>query len=284
MRLVEGKCTNCGANVKVDTSKDAAICIFCGSAFIVEKAINLFNTTNNIRANTDNISSGDSADFKIRAGKLEKYNGAKVDVMIPSNVSIVGYGAFAWCNGLKSIVIPDCVNEIEHQAFIGCSGLQNIIIPDSVIKIPHGLFEGCTSLQNARIPVGLKVGYAEEYNWTIDVEVNETQIPITFDNLSIDDLYVIATGLFNARVEQYGLSQEASAYLGSTPFHPKIKLGSVNTALRINGTYFFKLLKKRIQNIENERKKWEMQGLCRRCGGKRSFIGRKCKACGFATY
>ena len=48
MPLVNAKCTNCGANIKIDDNKEAAVCEFCGSAFIVEKAINNYNITNNI--------------------------------------------------------------------------------------------------------------------------------------------------------------------------------------------------------------------------------------------
>lgn len=57
MPLVNAKCTNCGANLNVDNIKDAAVCEFCGSAFIVEKAINNYNVTNNnsIYANVVNI-------------------------------------------------------------------------------------------------------------------------------------------------------------------------------------------------------------------------------------
>ena len=39
MPLVAAKCTSCGAALTVDSSKDAAICNFCGTPFIVEKAI-----------------------------------------------------------------------------------------------------------------------------------------------------------------------------------------------------------------------------------------------------
>ena len=39
MPLVKAQCTNCGANLEVDSSKDAAICEFCGTAYVVEKAI-----------------------------------------------------------------------------------------------------------------------------------------------------------------------------------------------------------------------------------------------------
>lgn len=43
MPLVNAKCTNCGASLKVDSNKDAAICEHCGSAYIVEKAVNNYN-------------------------------------------------------------------------------------------------------------------------------------------------------------------------------------------------------------------------------------------------
>lgn len=47
MPLVVAKCTSCGAVLKVDNSKDAAICEFCGVPYIVEKAINNYNFTGN---------------------------------------------------------------------------------------------------------------------------------------------------------------------------------------------------------------------------------------------
>ena len=55
MPLVNAKCTNCGADLKVDNTKDAAICEYCGSAYIVEKAINNYNMTQNIRASVVNV-------------------------------------------------------------------------------------------------------------------------------------------------------------------------------------------------------------------------------------
>jgi len=62
MPLVAAKCTNCGANLEVDNSKDAAICPYCGTAYIVEKAItkyqlevktvNIYNSTSESEAVT----------------------------------------------------------------------------------------------------------------------------------------------------------------------------------------------------------------------------------------
>lgn len=65
MPLVQAKCTNCGANLEVDSTKEAAVCQYCNSAFIVEKAINNYTNyvTNHININTSgntvNIIGGD---------------------------------------------------------------------------------------------------------------------------------------------------------------------------------------------------------------------------------
>ncbi|MDF2537327.1 MAG: Ribosomal protein [Herbinix sp.] len=47
MPIVQAKCTNCGGKLHVDSAKEAAICPYCGSAYIVEKAVQHFQVTNN---------------------------------------------------------------------------------------------------------------------------------------------------------------------------------------------------------------------------------------------
>ena len=54
MALVAAKCTNCGANLQIEHTKDAGICLHCDTAFITEKAINNYNITN-VNYNTQNI-------------------------------------------------------------------------------------------------------------------------------------------------------------------------------------------------------------------------------------
>ena len=39
VKMVPAICTQCGGKIEVDNSKDAAICPYCGTAFVVEKAI-----------------------------------------------------------------------------------------------------------------------------------------------------------------------------------------------------------------------------------------------------
>lgn len=60
MPLVAAKCTQCGANIEIDNTKEAGSCKYCGTAFITEKAINNYNTyiTNNnnfVGGDVDNL-------------------------------------------------------------------------------------------------------------------------------------------------------------------------------------------------------------------------------------
>lgn len=57
MTFIPAKCTQCNANIEVDNSKEAALCPYCGAAFITEKAIVNYNTTttNNTTINAENV-------------------------------------------------------------------------------------------------------------------------------------------------------------------------------------------------------------------------------------
>ena len=52
MPLVPAKCTQCGATLTLDPTQDAAVCPFCGTPFVVEKAINNYQVTNNTTIGT----------------------------------------------------------------------------------------------------------------------------------------------------------------------------------------------------------------------------------------
>lgn len=55
MGFVAAKCTQCGANIEVDDTKEAGICKFCGTAFVTEKAINNYNINNTYNIQNANL-------------------------------------------------------------------------------------------------------------------------------------------------------------------------------------------------------------------------------------
>ena len=67
MPLVKAQCTNCGGNLEVDGSKDAVVCPFCNTPFVVEKAVNQYKTTN---STTNNIVAN-GAQINVSQGLLD---------------------------------------------------------------------------------------------------------------------------------------------------------------------------------------------------------------------
>jgi len=167
--LIFAKCTNCGANLEVDNTKEVAICPYCNTAYVVEKAVNYYNTSNinNITADIVNVYGGSIADFEIRAGVLVKYNGASTNVCIPNTVTIIGAYAFDGCTGLTSVVIPNSVKEIGEYAFQRCCRLTNITIPGSVSAVGGAAFRYCTGLKTVVIEEGVKSLNAVFSDWRV---------------------------------------------------------------------------------------------------------------------
>ena len=183
MAFVPAKCTSCGASLTVDNSKDAAICEFCGTPFIVEKAINNYNITNNINAQVVNVYTS-IRDFDIRGGRLHKYNGKSQEVVIPNSVTSISSHAFSHTSitkltipgtvrkvgslvgnyeeefdvplakSLKTVIIEDGVQELEIS-FDRCGVLESVSLPPSLKKIGKYTFCECASLRSITIPAGV---------------------------------------------------------------------------------------------------------------------------------
>ena len=77
MAFIPARCTQCGANIEVDDTKDAGICKHCGTAFVTEKAINNYNTyvTNDFTGANVNYVTNDftGADVNIVGGDVNNY-------------------------------------------------------------------------------------------------------------------------------------------------------------------------------------------------------------------
>ena len=58
--------------------------------------------------------------FKIEDGVLLEYTGEDKSVTVPSDVSVIGDGAFFRCTGIVSVKLPDGVVSIGRRAFCDC--------------------------------------------------------------------------------------------------------------------------------------------------------------------
>ena len=74
MPLVAAKCTNCGAVLKINSDQDACVCEFCHTPFVVEKAINNYNTYNkniyNIQNANLNIENENSIEKRLENAEI----------------------------------------------------------------------------------------------------------------------------------------------------------------------------------------------------------------------
>lgn len=109
MSLIAAKCTQCGANIEVDDSKEAGICKFCGTAFITEKAITNYNTyitnnNNNFTGANINVIGGDIDNYlKLANNAIEAENGQEALNYANRALEIKADSCEAWFAKMKSI-------------------------------------------------------------------------------------------------------------------------------------------------------------------------------------
>ncbi len=77
-------------------------------------------------------------------------------IVLPRNITSIGYEAFMYCVSLNTIIIPTVVKTIDTSAFYGCSSLTSIILPDSLKTISGELFRNCSSLEEVKLPDSLQ--------------------------------------------------------------------------------------------------------------------------------
>lgn len=73
-------------------------------------------------------------------------------LILPSNVTSIGYSAFYGCIRLTSLTLPSSVTSIGSSAFEGCRSLTSLILPSSVTEIGESAFRGCSSLASLTLP------------------------------------------------------------------------------------------------------------------------------------
>ena len=291
--FIEAKCTNCGAILPVEKDCDAWVCGYCGTPFIVEKAINLYNTTNNITAGTVNVYS--TKDFDIRGGVLTRYNGEARDVVVPDGVVEIGTKAFSGCTGLKSITLPSSVEKICSGAFWLCSRLEKVVLPrglvidvdasmcriklnnetetdysrfvqvgDDTICYTGGTFGNCTSLKTISIPEGTIFIHGKVRGRKIDTYGEK----VFFYDVQVCNVFAGCRNLSEVLIsEQCYKRNQGDIVFAGTPFL-KIRKQKEVEAVRE---------RRRI----TQQQEWQSRGRCQHCGGKISEKkGFLCKTCG----
>lgn len=79
-----------------------------------------------------------------------------VDIVIPTGVKSIEFGAFAECYILMTMTLPDGMENIDGWAFDSCSSLKAVTIPDSVTRIGRYAFNWCNRLTDVTIGTGVK--------------------------------------------------------------------------------------------------------------------------------
>ncbi len=140
-----------------------AITLVFGSAYVglAEVDFGSINITNpfavkvNAASESDLIFNinDDGESYSVRAGNEELAG----ELVIPSvynglPVTEIGGNAFAFCDGLTSVVIPDSVLYIGSNAFSYCTGILFIDLGEGVTSIGSGAFNRCNSLTSLIIP------------------------------------------------------------------------------------------------------------------------------------
>lgn len=86
MPFVQAKCESCGAILTVDSNLKAAICTYCGSAYVVQDSINYYNSftkVEHMHADVVNVSDESNSEGRLKAAeaymKIRKYDNAELE-------------------------------------------------------------------------------------------------------------------------------------------------------------------------------------------------------------
>lgn len=124
MAMVPAKCTQCGGQLTVDSEKDAAVCEFCGTPFIVEKAINNYNTTviNKFDNATVNIVAGDAKNFlKLAKDALKSKNYVEAYDYANKVLELETSNAEAWLTKMYAIEWLASIDNLREDEVILCA-------------------------------------------------------------------------------------------------------------------------------------------------------------------
>lgn len=197
MAFIPVKCTQCGASLSVDDSKDSAVCEYCKTPFVLEKKhTSVHADTVHLNAHTIQVLQDKEDDFEIIAGSLRSYKGSQIDVVVPEGVVEIDPGVFSGMTALRSVTLPSSLKQIEGPrldldgAFAGCTSLEIINLPEGIEIIEEGAFRNCKNLSQINIPDGVAIhtyAFGNSYQYgcpkLTKVEISDKKLLETTPNI-----------------------------------------------------------------------------------------------------
>lgn len=83
--------------------------------------------------------------------------GSGASIEIPDTVTSISSNAFFGCKNLTRVDLPDSVTEIGDAAFVYCSSLKDVTLGNGVTRLRSKAFSKCTSLKNIKLPDSLTI-------------------------------------------------------------------------------------------------------------------------------
>lgn len=99
----------------------------------------------------------------------------KIDLSTPA-LTMIGEGAFAYCERLTEVVFGDSITEIGSHAFTNCEALVGADLPKKLRTIGDNAFAECLSLESVTIPKTLEKWGMTPFSRTLSLK------SITFEN------------------------------------------------------------------------------------------------------
>lgn len=103
------------------------------------------------------VSAKDGKEYRVDAFKDQSFKSSKItSIVIPTNVTSLGYGCFAYCSDLQKVVMPkNTIKSFGDYCFYGCLKLQDIGLPETLESIGGFCFAGCISIREIKLPNSL---------------------------------------------------------------------------------------------------------------------------------
>ena len=186
MPIIPAKCTNCGASLEIDSAKDAAVCPYCGSAFIVEKGWKGFTfgdhydkmgirssataelIFNNVRVPKENMLGKEGEGFKIAMATLD---GGRIG--IAAQALGIAQGAFEHA-------LAYAKERVQFGKPIGAQQIISFKLADMATKLrcARYLIYSAAELKEQHQPYGMESAMAKMYASDIALEVTNDALQI----------------------------------------------------------------------------------------------------------